>query len=422
MATDETSEDSSHFGEVDPSSINRRNRATTGTSLPHIAAATAVQEETISRETATMATMMLPLPSFLSSRENVGYGSPHGFLPPSQHQIRPELVELPSIRDVSCIIAFTASKSNKYQLLPEMSSRSPRHISVNSDNSHYTAPLSPTTSLRRFSVSTVQAPSSPSQLKRPSEEEETNNRYSPARTIGSPSRSACGTRSPTSPGRGRQGSVYSSTASYCGSSRASPGMPTRGLPGAGGLSPHLHLSRSTSSEWRPSLPSLPAMVLPSLDIGASASGRRLDKIDGFRRMSADSSHLISTHPGTYAYPGPAPHSLQWPYTATGNPSSQPHPHSSSHTTFSERTPFSSNGQHSSETKGPYSPDTSDLLAQTRQRKRRGNLPKETTDKLRSWFLSHLTHPYPTEEEKQELMKKTGLQMSMCSILSYPPLV
>ena len=47
-----------------------------------------------------------------------------------------------------------------------------------------------------------------------------------------------------------------------------------------------------------------------------------------------------------------------------------------------------------------------------QRKRRGNLPKETTDKLRNWFHSHLHHPYPTEDEKQELMMLTGLQMSM----------
>lgn len=47
----------------------------------------------------------------------------------------------------------------------------------------------------------------------------------------------------------------------------------------------------------------------------------------------------------------------------------------------------------------------------KQRKRRGNLPKETTDKLRSWFLNHLNHPYPTEDEKQKLMQQTGLQMS-----------
>ena len=45
------------------------------------------------------------------------------------------------------------------------------------------------------------------------------------------------------------------------------------------------------------------------------------------------------------------------------------------------------------------------------RKRRGNLPKETTDVLRRWFIAHLHHPYPTEEEKQALMKQTRLQIS-----------
>ncbi|KAF4123213.1 hypothetical protein GMORB2_6763 [Geosmithia morbida] len=50
----------------------------------------------------------------------------------------------------------------------------------------------------------------------------------------------------------------------------------------------------------------------------------------------------------------------------------------------------------------------------KQRKRRGNLPKETTDKLRAWFMTHLSHPYPTEDEKQELMRVTKLQMNQIS--------
>ncbi|TQV91382.1 homeobox transcription factor [Cordyceps javanica] len=55
-----------------------------------------------------------------------------------------------------------------------------------------------------------------------------------------------------------------------------------------------------------------------------------------------------------------------------------------------------------------------VSGETKQRKRRGNLPKETTDKLRSWFVAHLQHPYPTEDEKQELMRQTGLQMNQIS--------
>jgi hypothetical protein len=47
----------------------------------------------------------------------------------------------------------------------------------------------------------------------------------------------------------------------------------------------------------------------------------------------------------------------------------------------------------------------------RSRRRRGNLPKATTDILRSWFQKHLDHPYPTDEEKQMLIMQTGLSMN-----------
>lgn len=80
----------------------------------------------------------------------------------------------------------------------------------------------------------------------------------------------------------------------------------------------------------------------------------------------------------------------------------------------DRTPFTTSGYNT-----PYQDfvrygdaGTSGLAGDNKQRKRRGNLPKETTDKLRAWFVAHLQHPYPTEDEKQELMRQTGLQMSM----------
>lgn len=80
----------------------------------------------------------------------------------------------------------------------------------------------------------------------------------------------------------------------------------------------------------------------------------------------------------------------------------------------DRTPFSAgvySTQHYPET-GHFS-DLGAVAAggDVKQRKRRGNLPKETTDKLRAWFVAHLQHPYPTEDEKQDLMRQTGLQMS-----------
>ena len=50
------------------------------------------------------------------------------------------------------------------------------------------------------------------------------------------------------------------------------------------------------------------------------------------------------------------------------------------------------------------------------KRRRGNLPKLVTYRLRNWFQEHVGHPYPTEEEKQMLMAQTGLTMSQVRIL------
>ncbi|APA15106.1 hypothetical protein SS1G_08681 [Sclerotinia sclerotiorum 1980 UF-70] len=51
---------------------------------------------------------------------------------------------------------------------------------------------------------------------------------------------------------------------------------------------------------------------------------------------------------------------------------------------------------------------------SKPRKRRGNLPKPTTDILTTWFINHLEHPYPNEEEKQLLMVQTGLHLNQIS--------
>lgn len=47
----------------------------------------------------------------------------------------------------------------------------------------------------------------------------------------------------------------------------------------------------------------------------------------------------------------------------------------------------------------------------RNKRRRGNLPKPVTDILRAWFLEHLDHPYPSEEDKQMFITRTGLTIS-----------
>ena len=51
------------------------------------------------------------------------------------------------------------------------------------------------------------------------------------------------------------------------------------------------------------------------------------------------------------------------------------------------------------------------VGQQRHKRRRGNLPKAVTDTLRAWFQEHVANPYPTEDEKQMLMDRTGLTIS-----------
>lgn len=48
------------------------------------------------------------------------------------------------------------------------------------------------------------------------------------------------------------------------------------------------------------------------------------------------------------------------------------------------------------------------------RRRRGNLPKESTAVLNTWFCQHITYPYPKEEEKHRLQAETNLSMSQVS--------
>jgi hypothetical protein len=51
----------------------------------------------------------------------------------------------------------------------------------------------------------------------------------------------------------------------------------------------------------------------------------------------------------------------------------------------------------------------------RSKRRRSNLPKQVIDILRAWFHDHLDHPYPTEEDKQKFIERTGLSISQVLI-------
>ena len=61
-------------------------------------------------------------------------------------------------------------------------------------------------------------------------------------------------------------------------------------------------------------------------------------------------------------------------------------------------------------------DNMSEYSDSKNKRRRGNLPKAVTDILRAWFMNHVAHPYPTEAEKQELIARTGLTISQVGFL------
>ncbi|EQL03482.1 homeobox domain-containing protein [Ophiocordyceps sinensis CO18] len=174
--------------------------------------------------------------------------------------------------------------------------------------------------------------------------------------------------------------------------RSSPFVPSSGVPAPMELD-------GRRMEARPSLPTLP----PPPTIFAF-DGEPAPMLASRESAAINSSSLaVDRHPAyrvpDYSY-GHHHHPNRYQSLSTSSIGPQ------------DRRPFPAGGN--------FNPHYQDMGRQgeaggdAKQRKRRGNLPKETTDKLRAWFMAHLQHPYPTEDEKQELMRQTGLQMNQIS--------
>ncbi|KZP19276.1 hypothetical protein FIBSPDRAFT_1045637 [Athelia psychrophila] len=86
---------------------------------------------------------------------------------------------------------------------------------------------------------------------------------------------------------------------------------------------------------------------------------------------------------------------------------QAHPHSGPTT---PQPPFLNVA--SQQQRSPQQQQPSSLVE--RPPRKRGKLPKETTDYLKAWLHRHSDHPYPSEEEKKQLCMATGLSMSQVS--------
>ncbi|KAH8686772.1 hypothetical protein BGZ61DRAFT_354878 [Ilyonectria robusta] len=243
---------------------------------------------------------------------------------------------------------------------------------------------------------------SPNETKRRRLSIEADQEYERARQVPrhyySPERSSSRQISPSLP-------MQSTQESWGAPSRPSSFMTNGALPAPA------HLEMKDRADPRNSLPSLPP---PRTMEREPASASRLPTpVESYR-----SSQQPPIPPHSAA---PIPESAPSPYREPGYGYSYHHPTryqslSAGSAHSFERTPFTAGGYNTPYPEygrygemGPIS-----LTGDNKQRKRRGNLPKETTDKLRAWFVAHLQHPYPTEDEKQDLMRQTGLQMNQIS--------
>ncbi|GBN49602.1 Homeobox protein homothorax, partial [Araneus ventricosus] len=58
--------------------------------------------------------------------------------------------------------------------------------------------------------------------------------------------------------------------------------------------------------------------------------------------------------------------------------------------------------------GEGSGDDDDDERGKKRQKKRGIFPKVATNIMRAWLFQHLTHPYPSEDQKKQLAQDTGL--------------
>jgi hypothetical protein len=283
------------------------------------------------------------------------------------------------------------------------------------------SPNAPSTGSKPSRSAPAEYPNSPSSNKRRrlSSEEETESEqrdvvgsrfrgWSPSHHTQRPQSAAISPRSAD-----RRISAFSSPESWATQSQPSRSSPY--MTSAQNPSRHSPPYESSRPEWpaRPTLPSLQTLTQTTAAPRARSSFNEyaLDSsranVQAYPQISAASfDPPVSYHPQVgfaYGYQQPRGQSYSGP---------------SSYALAHDRTPFSASAHHGY-TGGGYAYGVDASEGDNKQRKRRGNLPKETTDKLRAWFVAHLQHPYPTEDEKQELMRQTGLQMSEYSLANPP---
>uniref|UniRef100_A0A8C0TRQ7 Meis homeobox 2 n=2 Tax=Canis lupus familiaris TaxID=9615 RepID=A0A8C0TRQ7_CANLF len=112
-------------------------------------------------------------------------------------------------------------------------------------------------------------------------------------------------------------------------------------------------------------------------------------------------------------------------------------HDDATSTHSAGTPGPSSGGHASQSgdnsseqgdgldnsvASPGTGDDDDPDKDKKRQKKRGIFPKVATNIMRAWLFQHLTHPYPSEEQKKQLAQDTGLTILQVNnwFQSWPP--
>ena len=108
-----------------------------------------------------------------------------------------------------------------------------------------------------------------------------------------------------------------------------------------------------------------------------------------------------------------PNQQQHPQTASLSPSPRMHPSSSASSAATSAAVAAAAALNVSPAAAVQAAQVAAQVA-ARPARRRGKLPKPTTDFLKDWLHRHSDHPYPSEEEKKQLCHATGLSMSQVS--------
>ncbi|XP_029878177.1 homeobox protein Meis1 isoform X6 [Harpia harpyja] len=95
-------------------------------------------------------------------------------------------------------------------------------------------------------------------------------------------------------------------------------------------------------------------------------------------------------------------------TASTRSGGTPGPSSGGHTSHSGDNSSEQGDGLDNSVASPSTGDDDDPDKDKKRHKKRGIFPKVATNIMRAWLFQHLTHPYPSEEQKKQLAQDTGL--------------